>query len=228
MKNKLLFLLATLVLVTANLQNAAQAEEERGFAIYGQYERILPSQPTQIPDKVEVLEMFWYGCPHCFTLEPVMDEWLKDKPDYVNFRRAPAVFRQSWVPHAKAFLIAETLGVTDKVHGPLFTAIHKEKRPLNTRDQLATFFAEHGIEKKEFLLTYDSFSMASQVRRAQRMGMLYGIDGVPAVIINGKYRTSGGLAGSYKNMIKVINTLVDEEHRHIETMATTSDAKGQN
>ncbi len=227
MTNKLLFLLATITFLSTTFQGLAWADQDGKFAIYGQYESIKPPQPTNTPGKVEVVEMFWYGCPHCFYLEPTMDRWLKDKPDYVSFRRMPAVFRPSWVPHAKAFFAARALGVKDKVHAPLFEAIHVQKRPLDTRAQLAAFFAEQGVNKEDFVQAYDSFAVASQVRRASRMTGLYGINGVPAIIIDGKYRTSGSLAGSQENMIKVINTLVAEEHRAKSAMAVTRDAPKQ-
>lgn len=189
--------------------SAAAAE----FDAFGKYEEVSPAQPTATKDKVEVLELFWYGCPHCFRFHPFLERWKETKPDYVEFRMMPTVFRPSWEAHAKAYFTAELLGVVDKVHEPLFDAMHMEKRKLNTREELADFFQEHGVSKDDFYKTYDSFAVTSMVKRATVMSDRYGVNGVPAVIINGKYRTSGSLAGSYDNVLKVIDALVDKEHK---------------
>ncbi len=178
------------------------------------YERIVPAQPTSTVNKVEVLEIFWYGCPHCFRFEPYVERWLRKKPDNAQFVRMPGVFRPSWENHARAYYTAKLLGVFEKVHKPLFNAIHLQKRKMNTEEALAEFFSKHaGIDKAEFIKTFHSFAVETRLRRAKTMVARYGIDGVPAVIVNGKYRVSASTAGSNSEMLKVINFLVEKESK---------------
>jgi len=172
------------------------------------YERVVPAQPTSTVGKVEVLELFWYGCPHCFRFEPYIDRWLKKVPENVQFVRMPGVFRSSWENHARAFYTAQLLGVFDKVHEPLFNAIHVKKKSVDTMEDLRDFFAEHaGVDKNKFIKTFKSFAVETRLKRAKTMGSRYAVRGVPAVIVNGKYRVPGGSAES----IKIINYLIEKE-----------------
>jgi len=175
------------------------------------YQTLSPAQPTQNQDKIEIIEFFWYGCPHCYSLEPLMDEWLKTKPDNVEFIRQPAVFSSLWGKHAKAYFVAEALGVVDKVHADFFDAIQNKKQKLTSEDQLAKFFVAHGVDETEFRNTFNSFLIDAQLRQAKSMAPRYGITGVPALIINGKYKTNGPIAKSHENMIKVMNQLIKQE-----------------
>lgn len=175
------------------------------------YQTISPVQPTQNKDKIEVIEFFWYGCPHCYSFEPVLAEWLKTLPDNVEFIRQPAVFSSLWGKHAKAYFVAEALGVVDKVHADFFDAIQNKKQKLKTEDQLAQFFVAHGVSETEFRNTFNSFLIDAKLRQAKAMAPRYGITGVPAIIINGKYKTNGPLAKSQKNMIEVMNRLIQQE-----------------
>ncbi|MBU2571078.1 MAG: thiol:disulfide interchange protein DsbA/DsbL [Gammaproteobacteria bacterium] len=175
------------------------------------YEVLSTPQPTQNPDKVEVIEFFWYGCPHCYHLEPHLNKWLKTKPDNVDFIRQPAIFSSLWEKHAKAYFTAEALGVVDKVHADFFDAIQNKKQKLESEDQLVKFFSEHGVTEVDFRNAYNSFPVDYKVRQAKTMAARYGVNGVPALIINGKYRTSGSLAKTQQNMIEVMNRLIEKE-----------------
>jgi thiol:disulfide interchange protein DsbA len=175
------------------------------------YTRLTQPQPTETGDKVEVLEFFWYGCPHCFHLEPLLEKWLANKPEDAAFRRMPAVLGPNWEPHARAYFAAELLGVQDKLHEPLFHAMQVEKRRLMDEDQLVAFAAEQGINADEFRKAYESFYVNMKVRRAAELERRYGIDGVPTIIVNGKYRTSASQTGSNEKLIEVINYLVKLE-----------------
>lgn len=177
------------------------------------YETLSPAQPTHNPEKIEVIEFFWYGCPHCYSLEPLMGEWLKNLPKNVEFIRQPAVFSELWGKHAKAYFTAEALGVVDKVHADLFDVIQNKKQKLETEDQLAEFFVAHGVKETDFHETYNSFLIDAKMRQAATTAGRYGITGVPAVIINGKYKTNGPLAGSHEKMIEVINQLIQQESK---------------
>ena len=175
------------------------------------YEILSPAQPTQNPDKIEVIEFFWYGCPHCYAFEPLLEKWSKTLPKNVEFIRQPAAFNELWTKHAKAYYTAAALGIVDKVHSDLFDAIQNKKESLDTEESLAKFFAAHGVNEAQFKEAYNSFGVDSQMREAPLLGAKYGITGVPAIIINGKYKTNGTLAGSHEKMIEVMNMLIKQE-----------------
>lgn len=175
------------------------------------YEEISPPQSTADPKKVEVIEFFWYGCPHCYSFEPSLTAWLKNKPDNVVFIRQPAAFSDLWGKHAKAYFVAEALGVVDKVHADFFDAIQNKNQKLDTEEQLAKFFADHGVGDADFRAAYNSFLVDAKLRQAAAMPARYGITGVPALVVNGKYKTNGTLAGSQEGMIDVINRLIKQE-----------------
>jgi thiol:disulfide interchange protein DsbA len=196
------------------------------FALHGQYENVSPPLPTQSAGKVEVVELFWYGCPHCYEFEPHVTRWLVGQPPHVAFVRIPAVFpnNKQWHLHAQAYYTADALGVLDRLHPAMFDAMNKNKRPIDTRERLQGLFAEHGVAEADFNRAWDSFGVQSRVRQAVGYTERSGIDGVPAVIVNGKYRTSGGLTGSYANLLRVVDALVDQEHKAAGP-SSTKDAK---
>ncbi|WNB76298.1 thiol:disulfide interchange protein DsbA/DsbL [Methylomonas koyamae] len=177
----------------------------------GGYDPISPAQPVQNPDKVEVIEFFWYGCPHCYSLEPAMAEWLKTKPANVEFIRQPAVFSDLWGKHAKAYYTAEALGVLDKVHADLFDAIQNKKQKLTDENDLAKFFSEHGVKDEDFRAAYNSFLVDAKLRQAESIGPRYGITGVPSLVVNGKYKVTAQSAKSQANMLNVVNQLIAQE-----------------
>ena len=175
------------------------------------YESVVPAQPTSTGKKVEVVEMFWYGCPHCNALEPYVNRWLKKIPANAEFVRMPAIFRPQWEQHARAYYTAEILGVLDKIHSAMFEAIHGQKRKVNTDEEIKKFFMEHGVSDKDFSRVFRSFAVEAKIRRAKDMSQRYGIRGVPALIVNGKYRTSAQQAGGNAKIFRVVNFLVEKE-----------------
>ncbi len=175
------------------------------------FAQIVPPQPTRETDKIEVIEFFWYGCPHCYNFEPHLSEWLKTVPDNVQFIRQPAIFSSEWAPGARAYFVADALGITDKIHRDLFSAIQEQNRRLDTEEQMADFFVEHGVEKSAFHDAYNSFIVATRMRQAENMPIRYGVTGVPAIIVNGKYRTNGTLAKTFPNLLSVMNDLIAKE-----------------
>ena len=175
------------------------------------YERVLPAQPTSTDKKVEVVEVFLYTCPHCNNLEPYVHRWLKKKPAGAEFVRMPAVFRPQQELHARAYYTAEILGVLDKVHPAMFEAIHQQKRHLNTDADIQKVFAEHGVSEKDFNRVFRSFAVEAKIRRAKDMSQRYGIPGVPALVVDGKYRTGARLAGGNANIFRVVDYLVEKE-----------------
>jgi thiol:disulfide interchange protein DsbA len=174
------------------------------------YTVLKPAQPTETGDRVEVLEVFWYGCPHCWHLEPLMAQWDATKPEGVTLRRMPATGPR-WTPHARAYYAAEVMGKLEVFHQALFKAMQVDKRPIMTEDDLVKFAGEIGIDPQEFRDAYRSFYVETRVRKAEEMGRRYGIDGVPAVIVNGKYRTSPTQTGTQDRFMTVMNALVTQE-----------------
>lgn len=193
------------------LFGAAQAETVDGFREGVDYKLLAKPQLTVDKGKVEVREFFWYGCPHCYSFEPVQVEWLKTIPKDVMFVRTPTVFRKSWANHARAYFAEEVLGITEKVHPELFDAYHKDGRRLDSEEALTSFFVEQGVKESDFRKAFNGFFVDMKLRDAMSKPAKYGITGVPAVVVNGKYRITGSMAGSYTRMTKIIDYLIEKE-----------------
>jgi len=202
--------LASCLLTLAALSVSAADEFQEGV----HYQLLATPLATQAGDNIEVVELFWYGCNHCFSFEPLISAWLKTKPDDVVFRRIPAVFAENWVPHARAFYSAEALDVLDKFHAPLFNALHEEQQKIFDEAALIRFASEHGIDKADFESAYTGFGVDGKVKKAMLYTRDSGITGVPAIIVNGKYRTGAQLAGGQEQVLKVVDFLVDKERAH--------------
>lgn len=178
------------------------------------YKVISPAIPTKTGDKIEVLEFFWYGCSHCYNLEPYADKWLKDKPDDVEFIHIPGVFSKRWIAHAKAFYTAKQLGVLDLIHKDLFIAIHVKRQSIFDENSLKRFFAEKGVNKNKFSKVYNSDEINNNIKQAFIAGQKYKLTGVPAVIVNGKYLVNGQSAGGYENLFTVVDKLIEKERKN--------------
>jgi protein dithiol oxidoreductase (disulfide-forming) len=166
---------------------------------------------TSDPGKVVVTEMFWYGCPHCFRLEPYIEKWSQTKPDGVVFEQIPSVLNPGWIEHSRAFFALQMMGETEKVHNKLFNALHIQRQRLNNVDALAKFVADLGVDEKQFRENYHSFPVDTLIRKNRQKERKYAHEGVPAIIVNGKYRTSASMAGSNARLIEVVDFLVKKE-----------------
>lgn len=206
------------VLLGIGLLAAAPARAEE-LAEGIDYVTLPAPQPTTDPQKIEVVELFSYGCQHCNHFEPMLHEWVAAQPKDVVFVRLPAVFRPSWEPLARAYYVAEMLGVVDKIHAPLFKAIHDDKQRIETEDALAKFFVAQGVDEKQFRDAYKSFSVAAKLNRGKQMLQRYGVSGVPTLVINGKYRTSAAEAGSHDGMLSVTDKLIAKERAAMKSAA---------
>ncbi|MGD8616352.1 MAG: thiol:disulfide interchange protein DsbA/DsbL [Gammaproteobacteria bacterium] len=175
------------------------------------YTLLAKAQPTDTPDKIEVRELFWYGCPHCYHLEPQIEAWLEEKPDDVEFVRMPAVLGASWELLARAYYTAQLLDVEDRIHGPLFDRIHKQRKPIRNVAELKAFFVDQGISAEDFDRTFQSFAVVTKTNRARQARAMYGITGVPVLIVDGKYVVSAKMAGGNKEMLEVVDFLVAKE-----------------
>lgn len=175
------------------------------------YTKLTTPVATKTGDKIEVLEFFWYGCPHCFSFEPTLKKWKASKPANVTFTRVPAPLNPRWMPQTKTFYALQVMGEGEKYHEAIFSAMHVQKMRINNKDSIASFLATKGVDKKTFLSTFDSFAVEMRARQAMKLGQDYKVNGVPLLVINGKYTVSGSQAGSYENLIKITNYLIKQE-----------------
>ncbi len=178
-----------------------------------QYIRLDTPVSTLDSDKVEVAEAFWYGCPHCYSLEPAIEAWKKTLPDYANFRKVPAQFRKTWKDHGQLFFTIDALKLAPSVHEDVFSAIHNQKRGLTSTGDMAKFLEQYGVTDAQFNKAYKSFGVKNQLRKADAVVRGSKISGVPALIINGKYTVSAGTAGSNAEMLKVAQYLMEKERK---------------
>ena len=158
-----------------------------------------------------MVELFWYGCPHCYHFEPTINPWIAKLPDDVNFVRVPAMFGGVWDLHGQMFIALQTMGVEAKVHAAVFEAIQKDGKKLASPDEMAEFLATQGVDKDAFLKTYNSFGVKGQVANAKRLGMAYQISGVPAMVVNGKYRFDIGSSGGPEQTLDVADQRIAKE-----------------
>jgi thiol:disulfide interchange protein DsbA len=164
------------------------------------------------PAQVEVVEVFSYMCIHCYSFDPLLQRWEEDKPEGAAFSRLPAVFSDDWALMARAFYTAEILGVAEQMHGPLFQAIHVEPQNIRSEQVMAGLFNESaGVAEEAFSKAYNSFFVRSRVMQARSKSRAYGLNSVPTMIVNGKYRVDGRMAGSNQAMLDVVNFLVERE-----------------
>jgi len=175
------------------------------------YTRLAKDVTTESGDKVEVLEFFWYGCPHCFKFEPTISKWKKNKPANVHFTRIPAPLNPSWMPHTKAYYALEIMGKGEQYHEALFKAIHVERKKLYDMAAITKFLASKGVDEKAFTSNVNSFAVEMRARKAMQLSRDYKLSGVPMMAVNGKYTISAQQAGGYKQMIEITNYLVKKE-----------------
>ncbi|MDX5151678.1 MAG: thiol:disulfide interchange protein DsbA/DsbL [Acidiferrobacterales bacterium] len=200
-------LVPLLLLLLAQTTQAAQWKE--GV----QYQEIPFPVTVETGKKIEVREFFWYGCPHCFHMEPTVRNWLKNKPKNAEFVRSPAVLGPSWQLGATAFFTYQALGVVKRMHQATFDAIHVEQRIFSSLQDYADFAAEHGINRDEFMKTTRSFGVQLKLKHEAELDREAGIHSVPTFVIDGKYRTDESLAGSKENLVKLINYLVQKAQK---------------
>ncbi|MCX2899102.1 thiol:disulfide interchange protein DsbA/DsbL [Pseudomonas mandelii] len=175
------------------------------------YVELTSAVPVAVPGKIEVVELFWYGCPHCYSFEPVINPWVEKLPSDVNFVRIPAMFGGPWDAHGQMFLTLEAMGVEHKVHAAVFEAIQKQHKKLLTPEEMAESLATQGVDKDKFLATFNSFAIKGRVVQAKELAKKYEITGVPTMIVNGKYRFDIGSAGGAEQALQLADKLVDQE-----------------
>lgn len=192
--------LSTLAVAAAQAQGAAPVEGTHYVKL---------NQPLPVAaGKIEVIEFFWYGCPHCHAFEPALDAWAKKLPADVAFRRVPVAFSEQYVPHQKIFFALEAMGLVPTLHRKVFFAIHGERQRLDNPNDIAAFMEKNGVDRAKFLEQYNSFTVQTKVRQASKLAADYKIDGVPALGVHGRFFTSGALAGSTDGALVVADHLI--------------------
>ncbi len=203
--NKFLTALA-LTFTAVTMSTAAIAEPQEGQ----HFERIAQPIPTKNPDKIEVMEVFWYGCIHCYQMETPITPWIKKLPADVTFKHMPALPRADWGPMAKAYFAMESLGILAKHHDALFNAVHTQKalNPTDEKAAIAWLTAASGLDKAKVEAAFSSFTVATNLKRAAQIFRASGATGVPSLIINGQYITSGSMAGGNAKALEVADHLI--------------------
>jgi thiol:disulfide interchange protein DsbA len=201
--------LASLGYATAALAGAPAFAQKSAPQEGVQYQLVSPVQPPESKIKVEVIEFFWYGCPHCYAFEPIIEPWIKKVPSDVFFHRIPAVFNPSWVPHAQLYYSLEVLGEVDRLHGLIFDTIHKQHQTLGTEAAIGDFLEKNGVDRKKFTEAFNSFTVASKVQHSVQLQGAYKLDGVPTMGIDGRYSTSAPMNGnSHEAVLPVVDFLI--------------------
>jgi thiol:disulfide interchange protein DsbA len=185
------------------------------------YTRLVPAQPTSVgPDQVEVIEVFWYGCPHCYALESLIESWKKHKPAYVKFSRVPVMWSDVHRGHARLFYTMENLGKLEQLHPLAFKEIHLNGNMLAGNDAASTeqmqmdFLMHNGVTQQQFKQTYRSFAVETSLQRAEELTVRYRVAGVPMFVINGKYTADVASAGGQERLMTLIDYLAAQEHKH--------------
>lgn len=184
------------------------------------FQRLVPTQPTVGgSDKIEVAEVFWYGCNHCLDFEPHINRWAENKPSNVRFVRIPAMWNPLVKLHGQLYYTEEVLAKNGKLkdqkafHAAVFNEFHNRGNRLTSENAIQALFERHGVSAEDFQSTWKSFEVAQKMRVAEDLARRYSISGVPSVVVNGKYRTGGAEAGGYPQLLQVIDELVARESR---------------
>jgi protein dithiol oxidoreductase (disulfide-forming) len=198
------FLTSLLLLLSTHVMAAGPQSGE-------QFDAVAQVIPTDNPAKIEVMEIFWYGCIHCYQMEPQINAWAKKLPSDVYFKRMPGLPNASWAPMAKAFYAMETLGVFEKLHTPLFEAIHKQKTldPTNEKAAIEWVALQSGQDRVKVEQAFKSFTTNTNLNRAAQTFRASGATGVPSLVIDGKYITSSTMSGGNANALKVADYIID-------------------
>lgn len=176
------------------------------------YQKLDDPVRTAQADGIEVAEVFWYGCMHCYNFKPIAEEWEASAPEDVNYVRIPAALGDTWEIHAKAFYTLEALdAMNEETHTALFEALARDKRRLGNAEELAEFLGDYGVDEDDFINTFDSFGVNAKVQQAKAKAIGAGVKGTPTVLVNGKYRVTASMAGGHEKVLEVVEYLIELE-----------------
>lgn len=201
-KIKYLFLVTFIILITSP-------------NVFAQKYVQISTEKQQESKSIIIYEFFWYGCPHCYNLEPTMERIEADLDKDTKIVKLPVALRDSWIPHAKLYYALQQMGKIDEVHNLIFEEIHLEDNRLNTEQQMVDFLGKHGIDTNKFMEKYNSFGTEARIKKASNLAKKYQINSVPTIIVNGKYLTSGSYVSSYDELYSVINLLIERERNDL-------------
>ena len=207
------FSIATLGVAAGSLglNPVASAQGPARFAAGKDFLKLDRPVPTDAEaGKIELIEFFWYSCPHCNAFEPTFAEWVKNAPKDVVVRRMPVAFRDDFAPQQRLFFTLEAMGLLDKLHAKVFQAVHVERLPLNTDASIQTWIEKQGIDKTKFADTFKSFGVASKLKRAVQLQNDFKIEGVPSLGVAGKFYIDGTLAGTMERALQVAESLLTQ------------------
>ncbi len=174
------------------------------------YTELNPPQATESSGKVEVIEFFWYGCPHCYALEPVLEPWIKKLSKEVVFKRVPAIFNEQWGVAARVFYSLEAINEEDRVHRALFDAIHKDNLRITDESAMTGWLTKHGVDAEKYKAAYRSFTVETKLKRALQMTQAYRIDGVPALAVQGRYVMSATSIPDRQDLLKAVDRVIGD------------------
>jgi thiol:disulfide interchange protein DsbA len=173
------------------------------------YRALVPRVPTGLPDgRIQVVEVFWYGCPHCFSFEPLVNAWKKTLPEHVEFSHLPAPFNDTWARHARVYFAASALDVLDQVHQAFFEALHVQGRNLTSESAILRFIDQLGLDADTFGATMRSVEVSEQVADASLLVQAFQVEGVPSMVVDGRAVISAGMTGSHEAMLEVVDRLI--------------------
>ena len=183
--------------------------------LYAQKYVQISTEKQQESKAIIIYEFFWYGCPHCYNLEPTMERIEADLNKDTKIVKLPVALRDSWIPHAKLYYALQQMDKIDELHNLIFEEIHLEDNRLNTEQQMIDFLGKHGIDTNKFIEKYNSFGTEARIKKASNLAKKYQINSVPTIIVNGKYLTSGSYVSSYDELYSVINLLIERERNDL-------------
>ena len=198
------------IALAAVLSSPAGAQGSQKPQKGANYVELTPAQPTDSPGKVEVVEFFWYGCPHCYKLEPLVNLWEKKLPKDAVFKRVPAVFNEQWGIAAQVYYTLDALNEEHRLRAPLFDAIHKENLKITDESDVTAWMGKHGVDPARYKATFHSFAVQTALNRATQMTKTYGITGVPTFVVQGRYVAGAELNGDEQPLLDVTSYLIDE------------------
>lgn len=192
----------------AGIGFAVAADAQTVRARQGIEYRLIAPQPVVTGDQIEVIDFFWYGCPHCNNQQPALEGWIKRKPADVTLRRVPAILRDSWAPHARIFYTLERLGELERLHQKVYFSYHVEELPMSRPDVMERWATANGIDRERWREAYFSPEIDAAIERAKRLTEAYSVRGTPSLVVDGRYLTSASMVSSYPEMMDVLDDLI--------------------
>lgn len=194
------------LLAVAGLAGSAAAQDTR--ARQNIEYRLIAPQPVGTGDKIEVIDFFWYGCPHCNNLQPALEEWIKRKPADVALRRIPAILRDAWAPHVRIYYTLERLGELERLHQRVYFSYHVEGLQMSRPEVMEQWAASNGIDRDRWRAAYSSAEVDASIERARQLTEAYSVRGTPSLVVDGRFLTSSSMVSSYPEMVEVLEDLI--------------------